>query len=645
MFKSGLSSSLGPCIKGLGLGGGSGGPSYNTWPYTYVLPGDIAGFGSSTTSAPWPNAPLGWTGQDSTGLTNYYGPSAGVVGGYTPYGGSLPAPGSGGIVIMNYGVGGNTSTQVLATVTAAPARAKAANVVFSLGGNYETTVNPVPGIVANAALMAAQLTTSNFIHVPKHNDGAGIASSGGVDWCWLRSLRRELQVVYPGRVSDAALFFRQGYTGLDTADLTTQSTDNVAISLWGGTAPAGHTDTAHLSGNPTTTYNSINVPDSGNRLLSKYVYSPYFDALNGGLPFIPHQSIYSTDSGNQSNGGLVGTVLHDTSISGTLTDVSFDIYPANSAFSVAVESGAIVVRRASATFLGDGYYILPIRAIRGSDARISYVRVFLIDLAPTGTYRTDINAQWIVRQPIVNGATTGQKISIAIGIQPKTGGVWEYNGTSITSHQFIKSDAGGGGGISILTKASANMNIGTTIKNAAAVSVVNIDSSTTANFRFNEANAAFGVKWYFLSVDLSGAGVGTVTVDSNTVNVIATTTGTATAGGVMTYWPVVANILQSLFSTATGFRCQCEVAGIWMATDFVDFTVQANRDLVRDATTRASLLGTTRGSDGPGVVNGISPMLWMEGPAGNFASGINLAAPSTLSELWDATDRGMMVSV
>ena len=625
--------------------GGGGGPALTAWPYTYVLPGDIAGFGSSTMSAPWPNSPLGWSGQDSTGLTNYYGPSAGVVGGYTPYGGSLPAPASGGKVIMNYGTGGNNSTQVLATVTAAPARAKAAAVVFSLGGNYETNIFPVTTIVTNAQSMAAQLTTSNFIHVPKHNDGAGIASSGGIDWYWLRALRRELQAIYPGRVSDAALFFRQGYTGMDAADLTAQSRDNVATSISGGTPPATHTDTAHLSGNPTTTYGGNPVPYSGNQLLSRYVYSPYFDALNGGLPFIPHQSVYSTDAGNQTSGGLVGTVLHDSSISGTLTGVTFDIYPANANFSVAVESGAIVVRRATSTFLGDGYYILPIRAKNSTKSRISYVRVFLINLAPTGTYRTDINAQRIVRQPIVNGVASGQKISIALGIKPKTGGVWEYNGTTITTHQLIKSNAGGGGGFDIATKAGTNMNIGTLIKNSAGTDVVNIDSQTSANFRFNEANAAFGVKWYFLSVDLSGAGVGTVTVDSNTVNVISTTTGTATGGATMVFWPVVANILQSLFATNTGSTCQCEVAGLWMAADYVDFTVQANRDLVRDATTRASVLGTTRGANGPGVVASISPMLWMEGPAGNFASGINLAAPSTLGELWDATDRAMMVSV
>jgi hypothetical protein len=64
-------------------------------------------------------------------------------------------------------------------------------------------------------------------------------------------------------------------------------------------------------------------------------------------------------------------------------------------------------------------------------------------------------------------------------------------------------------------------------------------------------------------------------------------------------------------------------------------------DLVRDPTTRRPLLGTTRGADTPGKVNGVTPRLWMQGPAGNWAAGANLALidPANGTGFWDATDR------
>jgi hypothetical protein len=75
--------------------------------------------------------------------------------------------------------------------------------------------------------------------------------------------------------------------------------------------------------------------------------------------------------------------------------------------------------------------------------------------------------------------------------------------------------------------------------------------------------------------------------------------------------------------------------------DYIDWGVDANMDLVRNPTTRRPVLGTTRGADAPGRVNGAAPLVWMQGPAGNWAAGANLAKidVDNGTGFWDATDR------
>ena len=594
---------------GLGLSRGrvlGAGVAETPWPYSFNITQDLAGFGSSTMDggARTP-VPFKWIETDSVGGT-YYGPSD------TP-------PASGGVLIANRGVGGTTATTVAAAVAAAAARLKASNVIFQLGGNYEAGV-PVPTIVTKAAEMAASLGHSRFMHVPKHNDNANIAVSGALDWHRLRELNRQLSSAYPGRVNDAALYFRNYATGVPSDD-DEQALDQVPPSI--------AADAAHLNG------------ADGNRLLARECYAPWVEAMEGGLPFIPHQHLLSTaGSTNQSNGGVVGTVLHDSSISGTLTGATVSIV-GNSNFSAAIESGNIVIRRATATLLTAGYYTLQLKVVKAGKSRISFIRVYLGDGAPTGAYRTNIAAQTLCREgQLWAGVQDSQRFSFAVGIKPLAG--WDWNAvTNNVTHGIVRSGTSGGH-MTIEVKPSANMNMGCTLRNSAGTTIFSLDSPTAQ--KFDEAS---GLRWYFCSVDFV-AGVYAVATDANAA---VTTGATFTASATVRLYTNVASVLAYLFATSVGSsspfaingNCPMELAAIWMSPDYVDFShVSTNRDKVRDPVTKASILGTTRGGDGPGVVGGAAPVLWMEGPAGNLAAGLNLA---DTTRRWDASDRAMMASV
>lgn len=568
------------------------------WPYQFNIDRDFCGFGSSTMA--------GVNALEKSPLKIMI--DEGDAGGATYYTSGEPA--SGPPVVVNLGAGGTRSDQIETIVSGATAREKAANVIFSLGGNYPTNpIDPVPAIVQDAQDMAAILGHSRFIHIPKHSDNNG--DSGGLDWHRLRRLDRELRALYPGRVDDAALLFRD-YPASSAIDLDAQSRDEIPLSL--------ANDPAHAN-------------RWGNLVLSRGTgYQRWPEALSGGLPFIPHQHVFSSAATNQTNGGIVATLEHDSAIVGTLTGAEVAI--TNSAhFSAAIEGGAIILRRASATILTDGYYKLYLRVVKGGKSRITILRVYLCDAAPTGASAARINNQGLVREGPIGGVNNTQKLSIAFGIRPLAG--WDAEAT-VKGRQIMLN---GGNRTDIMVKQSANMNLGVIFRNAAGGIIYNLDTPTTAAHRFNEAN---GMQWFFVGVDWIN-GVYNQAVGANT----AQTSGyTLTVGETAALFPAISDNLNLLFTSAVTTAVQrslnAEVAALAVWNDYIDWTATSGgaRDKMRDPTTKRSVLGTTRGGDTPGKINGISPILWMEGGAGNWQSGLNLAAPA---ERWDCTDRDNLV--
>jgi hypothetical protein len=573
------------------------------WPYSFVVSKDYTGFGSSTMAGKdaTTRSPLYvFANEDITGLTSVY------------YTSGEPASGPPAVVV-NKGAGGTTSTTIEAAVSGATAREKAGYTYFQFGGNYEAVNNPIAGIIANAQLAAADLGHSNFIHIPKHIDNA--SASGGLDHHRLRDLVFQFKGLYPGRSQDAEYVFKKYSTG-DVNDDAAQLVDQIPPSL--------AADNAHAN-------------LAGNRVLAHLAYEPWADAQDGGIPFIPYQRMRSTDAtANQTNGGLVGVVEHDSSIAGTLTGVTVSVVN-DSNFTVAIEAGAIKLRRASATYLSNGAYDVQVRATKAGKYRDSWVRVFMANSAPTGLYRAAINRMGLVREtPICGAVNLLDKISIAIGIKPLAG--WDAEAT-LTARQFILF---GANKVDIQVKQSVNLNMGVVFRNAAGASIFNLDTTNTAPNRINETN---GIQFYFLNIDWT-TGAYAQAVGANAAQTTGATGIVGGTGQQATLAFSASSTLNQLFMSGIGAGpsyaitrgCLCEVVLVAIWPDIIDMTsTTTNRDKIRDPATKRSILGATNGA-----VNGISPCLWFEGEAGNFEAGLDLANPT---QQWTFTDRITATSV
>lgn len=567
------------------------------WPYSFALTNDVAGFGSSTMSASvagGPDGPMKWLQADTTGGTHNFSAM------------------SGAISVGNYGSGGKTSTQVKDIVVAADSRAKAAWAIFSLCGNYEGgQIHPEDLIVTNALTMvgATGLNHDNYLHVPKHQDGAG--GNGGWDAHVIYSTIRALKAVSPpGCVDDASLIFNT-YPPADAADIAAQLIDRVPPSL--------DVDTAHLNGDDVTLGYV-----SGNHVLSRYSYQRWVDAMCGGLPFIPHQRIWSNETTNQTSGGLVCNVEHASDIAGTLTGAVVDIPSGYGDWSASIETGVIKIRRATSTRLLAGKYDLPIRVTKAGKSRITTVRVYLGASAPDGDYRATVLNDVMGKNGAITGASSSLKtFTLVIGMKQKTG-------ADGTTRQIIKTGLGASVGALDVEIKTTNR-VGVIVKNSAGATVINFDSSGSAGQLITEAN---GMKWVFLSVDTAGA-LSRMGVDANTA-----TTGTVTTDGVPVPSPAgVAGTLTNLLFSDSGNTqgCNMEVACIWASSGYVDITATTgNRDLFRNPSTLKSIIGASAG-----VIGGATPFLWIEGAA-NIAAGINLANPT---EIWDTLNKSGITDI
>lgn len=580
-------------------GGGSSGASETAWPFTFAVAGDYVGFGSSTMNGfdATTRSPLYVIANDDVTGATYYDSS-----GSTPASGPPP-------VIVNLGAGGATSATIETAVSGAIAREKAANCIIQLGGNYASTTNPVPTIMIDAADIVTLLGHHNYLFAPKHVDGA--TASGGWDWATLRRLITELEVVNPGKVEDVSLMLRNYDTG-DPGDDAAQLLDQIAPSL-------DH-DTAHAN-------------LAGNEVIAENSYGPWIASCEDIIPFVPNQRRLSLETTNQTNGGLVCVAKHDPDGS-SLTGATASIV-GNSDFTAVIESGEIRIKRATGTYLTNGYYDLTLKLSKGGYSRNSIVQVYLGLAAPTGTYRANTAGQLLTREGTVNGKTNITKMTIALGVKPLAG--WDAD---VTEKSFLYF---GAGRIDIRLKATANQNLGVIFRNAAGTQIFNVDTLTTALAQFDESN---GIQWLFVSCDWDAGtytqAVGGTTVQSGATPVSTTSCEIGRSGSQMLHFIMGGGVGSAPAFAITRPVNNCELVGLGIWNTAVDFTGTTWRDAIRDATTKASVIGTTRGSDGPGQLNGADPIIWMEGPAGNFAAGLNLAATD---ERWPASDRAMPTTV
>ena len=603
-------------------------PGVLEWPnYPVTITEDLSTFGSSTETAFAPT-PIEWLKTD-------YAPTANYVT-------TIGTP-SGAQCFMNWAAGGSNSDGMVTAFTGAPARVKAATGNLLIGGAYESQNSPVPHIIANVDTIVAAAGHTNYVIAPKHSDGASISASGaGPDWHRAREICRRVGAPsspYWGWISDTTLFNRRFSTPRDSTDVATKLTDRVQNSWWGGTpAATAHTDQAHMQGDDVAMGYY-----GGSHARAQYVQAPYYASRIAGNPaFIPHQNRYSAETTNQTAGGFVCNIATRGSLTGHTADVLYtDNTSASAEWSVSIVSGVLkLYRAATATYNTNGYTVLKVRIIRNGKANWAYVKIYLLDLTPDGSKSAYLNSQWLVREDAFGGNITGPAYSFAICLRPR----WAAGDAAA---KVVRTTVGsGGGGPFMQIKGSANQNVGMSMPNTSAATGFNFDQPTSQGFTNGR-----GLQWLFGAFDTAtagaatGGGTGKIRTDSLGVNTLSavSTTGTVNLGTDLNIATIGNQVFPTIGSSvaAGGSLMNADIVCIWEAPGYVDWGNTAMLDLVRDPTTRKPVLGTTRGSDAPGTVNGLAPINWMQGPAGNWAAGANLAKININdgTYFWDATDR------
>lgn len=536
------------------------------------------------------------------------------------YNNATTPPGSGSPMVSNKGTAGTNSTTIATSVTSAIARQKAANTLIQLGGNWGGGF-AVDTVVTDAATIvgASGLNHGNYVFVNKHADFA--SPSGTADWQRQRSLIRKLITTYgQGRVDDLMVMFRH-LPPRDGGDARVQQTDRCL--------PSYQWDNAHAN-------------LDGNRIIARRSYGRALLAWEGYAPFVPHQRMVSTVSTNQTNGGIVGTIGHLNNVANTLTGATFgwDLTVAEGRFaaqhfSVAVETGAIVLRRATGTTLLQPKISLPLLVTKGVYSYTTWIEAYLCTAVPDGTYGCRINQNWLVREDPITGANNAATgVSMAIGIRvPNSTTTGDGPANDGATRQFLLMANG-----NFTVQLKATNVFGFLARDSSSVTRISMDSSTTTAQRFTENIS--GIRWVFFSGDAVTTANCKVAVDA----FAATTAGTLSAG-TLQLDGAAANIMQRLGSSLSS-----ETGGSWLNLEifamirwpaYIDFgpTTGGFRDQVRDSTTFKSKLGAVNG-----VINGIAPDLWFEGPAANWAAGLNLADNTSYGR-WDMTDRIPLATV
>lgn len=545
-------------------------PATPQWPQVFATSVDYVGWGSSTMDGAGGATVAPFTYMQSTLTT-----------GGTLYNFGTPPPASGGVIIDNEGQGGKTSSQVLTQIGTSTARQKAAACLFQFGGNWTAVAagtSPTDQAMADLAACITAVGHTIWSAPHKHNDG--VAIFGNRDHTRLERLMREVHIAYPGRSDSVSLMFNK-IPGLSGTDLTAQTNDQIPPSL--------QVDTAHA--------NSL-----GNQYIAKNCYTPFLWALSTGKLFVPHQKHYfNAPTALNTNGVVVGTVPYHPST--TITGATFDFASgAMPDFSVANEAGAIVLRRATANVLTNGYYDIPLRYIHGGVQRTVWQRVHIIDSSGNDTKRVANHNQFMVREKTIAGVpASSKKFTFFMLFRP-------VSGDGVT-RQIAMLGASAGLRISLLSSNRMSLQIRDT---ANLTNPVNLD----ANAGTSLVTVANGWRAMFFSCDTTTG----VQIARWALDQLAANTNVPTADALLAIAPDSATGQHRLFATTdTGASpCDCEVGAIWMAADYIDFSVLSNRNLFYNSATMLSTIPNT------GIVGGITPFLWMQGPPGNWASGLNL---------------------
>ena len=577
------------------------------WPWTIQAP-ETAGRGTSTMAGGEPGSPRFPSPMKAIQLSTTGGTY------YAPF--QNPPGQGGGTMLANRGVrSGGTLQSTLNSITTDqalnPRLTNCAQIILCAPADSDALTD---GIETGLAFVRRFHDTlggdaSRVLIVRKHNAIGVNHASGGIEhWRTAAFCRALIEAGYV--TSDPQLQIRHWDTGVP-GDRIQQERDELPPSYDSG-------DQLHALG----TYHQV---------LADRVYLPWLKTYQDpSIPFIGYQTRYSQSSTNQVLDGLVCELVS----TGDFSKTTFAVDDPNF--------------RATGTFLDKLNHLITItfdtlgtHVIDGRRRDVVFrqnvrVRVFLQSMQDTAPYRAVLNRQALAcewREP----QQDSNAVTVCMALDPLPG--------------FDAAVANTAGGIHLVNHGNLSLfvnqvhgHVTLALRNPLRGTVMQL-STPGAFFE------RFGRQWIWFWADFTnGADNGHGWAMENAGGLM---TGVNSGLGGTIVAPSLAPFrmfnndgrMQYLFSLARSPSAPYEPTNtgplarvaMWMAMGKVDCGVEANRALFRDPVTRRSVLNTQRGADAPGVVAGVSPYYWNEGPAANLS--LNLARPR---QHWEVMERTTM---
>ena len=374
-------------------------------------------------------------------------------------------------------------------------------------------------------------------------------------------------------------------------------------------------------------------------------------ARDGGPPWLPPgYNLYSTASTAQTDDGFVANIPYSMGINNTLAGVTAALLNAPD-FKLVWNGAALELRRATGTLITADWTDATLRMGRNGITRDIPFRILIgaLTAAPqrvsfdgyTGLFNTQ-------PQP---GLADSKKLTIVFEVEMTD------SSQDSDAPDFLNLGLNSASSLGVQFYRQTTGSLRLFLRNAAGTNITGgtLASSTTSTKTVRVANGRCRV---YCSVDTT-TGVQIAQLYVQTANDLTGSlfTTVPTAEELIMLAPAVGNYLaQRLMTGASGTTTSyprpavsptCKISQFWCGVGYWDMSVAGNRNKWFDATTRDPLtLGTN------GMVDAVTPFIYMGGNAADWAHGRNkafpLPDPVTLADFdpdFYPADGGRMVTV
>lgn len=494
-----------------------------------------------------------------------------------------------GGTIYNGGAGGETHSHILTRIQAASGTIKDYHSYIAYGGNGLNSLSDVAAAMTAYADAITAIGHSRFLL--GNTQWGRNAEAPGSNFAYLNEvLYRRAAAAYPGKVLNQ----REptyAYPAADADDLT----DKAAGLLPRSSLIA---DKSHLN-----QYGQVNWTTRD--------LEPWVRGQEGDIAYVPWQHIIAEAPASPAANDVLGTLAV---LDGGGTGTTYEIPGGHADITIDADTGEL--KRIGATPLNKDYYDVPIRALKNNTYdKVGTVRVTERQrpLTAPSLVRFDGNV-WLTSQTPNLGNT--KKVTVVFSLLAAADGTSMYV-------------LGGVGVVPMSIEKQTSNGIRIIARNAASTTILSHSSGT------NRFRVADGEVWAAFSCDL-GAGLSHFyTNDTVSASAASTLTDdTIRQSGLTT--TIGAN------STSGTSRMNGSLRRLWIANDYIDFSIAANRRLFFTAAGAAAEALPSDGSVLTDDARTITPIYWQEGNAGDWFSGSHKGADTVEWVPWQVdTGSGM----